>query len=69
LEETTNPENPRVLSPQARSPVTILAKQKIPITLGETGVPSILFYLISIYDDEESSEVSLINLVLITKEK
>jgi hypothetical protein len=57
LEETSNLENPRVLSPQSRSPMTIPAHHEIPRTLGETCVPNTLFDLITIYDDEHSSEV------------
>jgi len=36
---------------------------------GEIGVSNPLFDLITIYDDEESSEVSLVTPPLITKEK
>jgi hypothetical protein len=56
LEGTTDPENPRVLSPQARSLVIIPSQQEIQRTSGEIGVSNTLFDLITIYDDEESSE-------------
>jgi hypothetical protein len=36
---------------------------------GEIGVPNPLFDLITIYDDEESSEVSLVTPTPITEEK
>jgi hypothetical protein len=49
--------------------VTIPTQHEIPRTPGETGVPNTLFDLITIYDDEESSEVSLITPVPITEEK
>jgi hypothetical protein len=49
--------------------VTIPSQHEIPRTSGETGVPNILFYLITIYDDEESSKVSLITPLPITEEK
>ena len=63
LEETTSQENPRVSSPQARSSVTIPTQYEVPRTPGEMGVPNPLYDLITIYDDEESLEVSLINLI------
>jgi hypothetical protein len=69
LEETTNPKNPRVPSPQDRSLVIIPTQHEIPRTPSETSVPNILFDLITIYDDEESSYVSLITPVPITDEK
>jgi hypothetical protein len=69
LEETIDLGNPRVPSPQDRSSVTIPTQHEIPRTLGETGVPNPIFYLITIYDDEESSEVSLITLIPITEQK
>jgi hypothetical protein len=37
--------------------------------LGETGVPNPLFDLITIYDEEKSSEVSLLALISITEKK
>jgi hypothetical protein len=69
LEGTTDPENPRVPSQQAISLVIILSQQEIQRTSGEEGVSNTLYDLITIYDDEESSEVSLITPVPITKEK
>jgi hypothetical protein len=38
-------------------------------TSGRKSIPNPLFDLITIYDDEESSEVSLVTLVQITEEK
>jgi hypothetical protein len=49
--------------------MNIPAQQEIPRTSGEASVPNILFDLITIYDDEESSEVSLITPVPIIEEK
>jgi hypothetical protein len=69
LEETVSLENPRVPSLQARSSVTIPTHHEIPRTPCETSVPNTLFYLITIYDDEESSEVSLITLIPIVEVK
>jgi hypothetical protein len=69
LEEITGLENPRVPSPQIRSSVTIPTQFESPRTPGETGVPNPLFDLITIYDDEESLEVSLVTLIPITEEK
>jgi hypothetical protein len=67
--ETTSLENPIVPSPQAISLVTIPTQYEIPRTPGETGVPNPLFDLITIYNDEESSEVSLVTSIPITEEK
>jgi hypothetical protein len=69
LEETVGLENPRVPSPQARSSVTIPTQYEVPRMPSETGVPDPLFVLITIYDEEEHLEVSLITLIPITKEK
>ena len=49
--------------------MTILTQHEIPRTPGETSVPNTLFYLITIYDDEESSKVSLLTPIPITREK
>jgi hypothetical protein len=69
LEETFDPKNPRVSSPHARSLVTIPTQHEIPRTPSETGIPNTLFYLITIYDDEESLKASLITIIPITEEK
>jgi hypothetical protein len=69
LEEITGQENPRVPSPQIRSLGTTPAQLEVSRTPGGTSVPNPIFELITIYDDEESLEVSLINLVPITEEK
>jgi hypothetical protein len=52
LEETTDPENPRLPSPQARSSVTITNQYESPITPVEMGVRNPMFDLITIYDIE-----------------
>jgi hypothetical protein len=49
--------------------MTIPTQYESPRTPVETGVPNPMFDLITIYDDEESSEVSLVTLRLITEEK
>jgi hypothetical protein len=49
--------------------VTIPTQYEIPKKLGETGVPNTLFDLITIYDDEDILEVSLVTLIPITEEK
>jgi hypothetical protein len=69
LEEITSLENPRVSLPQIRSSMTIPIQFEIPRTPGETSVPNPLLDLITIYDDEKSSEVSLVTPILITEEK
>jgi hypothetical protein len=68
LEEITSTEKLRVPSPQIKSPGTILTQPEVSRMLGGTCVPNPLFDLINIYDDEESSEVSLVTPVPITKE-
>jgi hypothetical protein len=55
--------------PQAGSPGDISAQPKIARTSGRESVPNHLHDLITIYDDEESLEVSLVTPVQITKEK
>jgi hypothetical protein len=69
LEEITDLKNPRVPSEQIRSSVTIPTQPEVSRTLGETGVPNPIFDLITIYDDEQILEVSLITPVPITEEK
>jgi hypothetical protein len=69
LEEITSLENPRVPSPQIKSLMIIPAQPEVSRTLGDTGVPNPLFDIITIYDNEESLEVSLVTLILITEEK
>jgi hypothetical protein len=69
LEETIGLENPIGPSPQDKSSMTIPTQHEIPRMLGETSVPNSLFYLIIIFDDEESSKVSLITLIPIIDEK
>jgi hypothetical protein len=66
--ETSHPENPRIMSENEKSSVATTSQ------LGETrkssgiDVPNFFIDLISIYDDEEISEVSLITLVPIMEE-
>jgi hypothetical protein len=69
LEEITGPENPKVPTPQIRSLGGISTQPEIARTLGRTSVSNPLFDLITIYDDEESSEVSLVTPVQITEER
>ena len=69
LEETIGRENPRVPLPWDRSSVTIPTQYESSRTPSEMSVPNPLFDLITIYDDEESLEVSLVTLILIIEEK
>jgi len=69
LEEITGSKNPKVTPPQIISLGEILNHPKIARTSGKTSVPNPLLDLITIYDDEESLEVSLVTPVPITKEK
>jgi hypothetical protein len=69
FEEITRSKKPEVPPPQIRSPGEISTQLKIVRTSGRTIVPNTLFDLITIYDTEESSEVSLVTLVHITEEK
>jgi hypothetical protein len=59
VEETVDSKNPIVLSPQTRSSVIIPTQHEILRTIGEMGGPNTLFDLITIYDDEDISKVSL----------
>jgi hypothetical protein len=49
--------------------VTIPTQYEIPRKSSETGVPNTLFDIITIYDDDECLEVSLITLIPIIEEK
>jgi hypothetical protein len=49
--------------------VTIPTQFESPRTRGETGAPNPLFDLITIYDNEEISEVSLVTPIPIIEEK
>jgi hypothetical protein len=69
LEEITGSENPEVPPSQIISPGEISTHPEIARTSWRTGIPNPLFDLITIYDDEESSEVSLVTLVEITEDK
>jgi hypothetical protein len=55
--------------PQAISPGDISAQPEIARTSRRASAPNPLHDLITIYDDEESSEVSLVTLVQIIEEK
>jgi hypothetical protein len=54
---------------QVRSPITTAVQQRPAGVSSGTGVPTILVDLITIYDDDEGSEVSHISLVVITQEE
>jgi hypothetical protein len=69
IEEIIGLDNPEVTTPQARSLGDISAQPEIARTSGRESAPNPLHDLITIYDDEESSEVSLVTLVQITEEK
>lgn len=69
LEEITGFENPEVPSSQIRAPGGIPTHPEISRTPGRTSVHNPLFDLITIYDDEESSEVFLVTPVQITVER
>jgi hypothetical protein len=69
LKEITGSKNPEVPPPHIISPTDISTQPKIARTSGRTSVPNPLFDLITIYDDEESLEMSLVTLVQITEEK
>jgi hypothetical protein len=49
--------------------VTTTAQRKEAKASSKTGMPIVLIYLITIYDDEEGSKASHITLVLITQEE
>jgi hypothetical protein len=69
LEEIIGPKNPEVPPPQIGSLGGISTQPEITRTPGRTSVPNPFLDLITIYDYEESSEVSLVTLVQITEEK
>jgi len=69
IDEITGLDNPEVTTPQVGSWGNILAHPKIARTLGRENAPNPLHELITIYDDEESMEVSWVTLVHITEEK
>lgn len=54
---------------QVRSPITAVVQQRLAAVSRGTRVPTVLVDLITIYDDDEGSEVSHISLVVITQEK
>jgi hypothetical protein len=69
LKKITELENLEVPPPQIRSPGGISTQPEIARTPGRISVPNPLFELITIYDDEESSEVSLVTPMQIMEEK
>ena len=69
IEETTGSNNPEAPPPQVGSPGEVSARPKMARKSGRTSIPNPLFDLITIYDDEESSEVSLVTPVKIIEEK
>jgi len=69
LEEITGSGNSEVPPPHIRSLGEILTQPEIVRTSGRTSGPNPFFNLITIYDDEESSEVSLVTSMQITEEK
>jgi hypothetical protein len=69
LKKSFGLDNPEVTMPQVGSPGDVSAQPEIARTSGRESAPNPLHDLITIYDDEESSEVSLVTLVQITEEK
>jgi len=68
IEEIIGLDNPEFSTPQARSLGGVSAQPEIVRTSGRSSAPNLLHKLINIYDDEESSEVSLVTPVPIKKE-
>jgi hypothetical protein len=68
IEETPGSDNPEASTPQVESPRDVSAQPEIMRTSGREITPNALFDLITIYDDEESSEVSLVTPVKIAEE-
>jgi hypothetical protein len=68
-EETVDQENPSSVFPQEGSSVTTTTQRRITRASSGMGVPNVLIDLITIYDDEESSEVSRMTPVPITEEE
>ena len=68
LEETTHPENPGITSPQGRSSTIATTQLGETRTSSGTDMSDVLIDLITIYDDEENSRVSLITPVPIAEE-
>jgi hypothetical protein len=69
IDEIVGLDSPEITMPQDRSLGDVSAQLEIVGTLGRTSAPNPLCELINIYDDEESSEVSLVTPVQITEEK
>jgi len=68
IDEIIELDNPKVTMPQVESPGDVSYNPEIARTSGREGTPNPLHDLITIYDDEESSEVSVVTLVQITEE-
>jgi hypothetical protein len=60
IEEIIELDNPEVTTPQYRSPGDVSSQLEIRKTSVRESAPNPLHNLIKIYDDEESSEVSLV---------
>jgi hypothetical protein len=69
IKETTGSDNPESQPPQDGSLGEVLVHPEIVRTSGRTSIPNPMFDLITIYDDKESLEVSLVTSVKITKDK
>jgi hypothetical protein len=69
IEEIFGLDNPEVSTPQVRLLGDISSHPEIERTSWRKSAPNPIHDLITIYDDEESLEVSLVTLVQITEEK
>jgi hypothetical protein len=67
--EATRSDNPKVSTPQADSSGGVSAHPDMERTSARESAPNLLHDLITIYDDEESSKVSLVTPIQITEEK
>jgi hypothetical protein len=68
IEETTSSNNPEYSTPQVGSPGEVSSYLEIARISGRTSTLNPMFNIITIYDDEESSEVSLVTSMKITEE-
>jgi len=69
LEEIIEPKKPEVQSPQIRASGGISTHPEISRTSSKKSVPHPLFDLITVYDEEDILEVSLVTPMHITEEK
>jgi hypothetical protein len=58
IDEIVGLDNPKITTPQVRSPGDVSTQSEIVGTSGRTSAPNPLHELINIYDDEDISEVS-----------